>query len=202
MISFPRPFQASMQRVKAVLLGVALALFLSPIVIMAPSDAEAQQGTPGARSTGYTLGQGDKVRVTVFGEEELSGEYSIDPTGTLSLPLVGGVQVGGLGLRQAEAAVIGLLSEGYLRDPRVSIEVLTYRPFYILGEVRNPGEYEYVEGMTVLTAVAIAGGFTYRADEDEAVVISHNDPNSEEREVKVNYRLQPGDVIRIEESFF
>ena len=104
-----------------------------------PADTASAAVTPDGEPAGYTLGTGDKVRVTVFGEENLSGEFEIDSTGKISMPLVGDVRIGGLPPRDAEKAIADTLSQGYLANPRVNVEVLNYRPFYIIGEVNTPG---------------------------------------------------------------
>ncbi len=150
----------------------------------------------------YTLGSGDKVRVTVFGEEDLSGEFEVSGAGVVSLPLIGAVPAQGNSIKQLEDLVEAKLADGYLRNPRVTIEVLNYRPFYVMGEVKEPGSYPYVSGMTVLNAVALAGGFTYRADEDDIRLIRSSDRSERERTVGLNAVVLPGDVVRVEERFF
>jgi protein involved in polysaccharide export with SLBB domain len=148
---------------------------------------------------GYRLGSGDEVRVTVFGHENLSGEFQVDGLGNLSLPLVDSVEVGGLTAPRAEEAIAEVLARGYLIDPQVSVEVLGYRPFYTLGEVESPGSYPYVSGMTVLNAVALAGGFTYRTDED-GVCLSRGPDRT--FEAGGTTRVLPGDVIQVGERWF
>jgi polysaccharide export outer membrane protein len=157
---------------------------------------------PGAPSAdGYRLGTGDKVRVTVYGEPDLSGEFQVDGSGFVRLPLVGQVVASGHTLREFEGDVAARLSDGYLRAPRVSAEVVNYRPFFILGEVNKPGEYPYVNGMNVVTAVALAGGFTYRADEGD-VYIRRNGSAEEEYPADETTAVMPGDIIRVTERFF
>ena len=150
----------------------------------------------------YTLGAGDKVKLTVYGEPDLSGEFQIDGTGKAALPLIGNVQLGGLSLRDAEARVTSALKPNYLKDPKVNIEVLNYRPFYILGEVKNPGSFPYVDGMTVLNAVALAGGFTYRARESSMTITRATDPTHQEQEANPDTPIMPGDIVRVPERFF
>lgn len=150
----------------------------------------------------YRLGSGDQVRVIVFGEEDLSGEFVVDGAGMVSLPLVGEVPAGGKTLQEFRSEVEARLSDGYLTDPRVSAEVLNYRPFYILGEVEESGEYPYTDGLTVMNAVARAGGFTYRAN-TRVVYIKRADTNQEvELPLTATVRVMPGDTIRIAERFF
>lgn len=168
------------------------------------ATATTTAGAPaaGAADTSYQLDTGDKVHVTIFGETDLSGDYDVDGSGYIRLPLVGQIQAAGLTLLQVEDKVQRKLSSGYLKDPKVSIEVINYRPFYIIGEVNKPGEYPYASGMNVLTAVAVAGGFTYRAD-DSDVYIRHKGSTEEVSETAdQTTKIKPGDIIRVAERFF
>jgi polysaccharide export outer membrane protein len=149
----------------------------------------------------YHLGSGDKVRVTVYGEKDLSGEFDVAGTGKVSLPLIGQVQAAGLTLGDFEDAISGKLKEGYLTNPKVNVEVLNYRPFYIMGEVGKPGEYPYTNGMNVLNAVAVAGGFTYRANQDQVYITRGGDKESAYA-LSQSVRVLPGDIVRIPERFF
>ncbi|MEM6664208.1 MAG: polysaccharide biosynthesis/export family protein [Pseudomonadota bacterium] len=151
-----------------------------------------------AESTG--LGPGDKVRIVVFGEEDLSGEFELDGKGVFSMPLIGPVDGNVTGPRDLEARIAAMLRDGYLTNPKVSIEVLTYRPVYVLGEVNAPGSYPYKTGMTVLTAAAMAGGFTYRADEDEIEVSRGG--SGPAKVMPADTVIRPGDIIRVHERFF
>ena len=148
----------------------------------------------------YAVGSGDKLRMTVFNEQELSGEFVVASDGTLALPLIGTVEAVGLTTRELEKRVADHFRDGYLRDPRVSIEVLNYRPFYIYGEVRNGGEYPYAVSMTILTAVALAGGYSYRADTRRVLITREG----KKVEVPATESLQilPGDIVEIPERFF
>lgn len=150
----------------------------------------------------YALGPGDRIRVTVFGHEDLSGEFTVSETGTVSLPLAGTLALGGLGLDEAERTAADALRPDYLIDPRVAIEVTEYRPFYIIGEVNEPGAYPYVNGMTVNEAVALASGFTYRAKRKRVTVIRASDPGREERPIPVTDPVLPGDVVKVLERLF
>lgn len=163
-----------------------------------PMCASAEAGArPGLES--YVLGPGDAVRMTVFRHENLSGEFEIDGTGTLAVPLLGDIDAGGLTTTAlADRIAAGLEKQQYLVDPRVSIEVLTHRPFYVMGEVAAPGEYEYQSGMTVTGAVAVAGGYTYRADEDD-VVIRRKDCAVP---ATPSTRVLPGEVVMVPERLF
>jgi protein involved in polysaccharide export with SLBB domain len=148
----------------------------------------------------YTLGVGDRLRVIVYGEDDLSGEFEVGSQGTVNLPLIGEVIAAGSSVSTLEDGVELELMQGYLKSPTVSIEVLNYRPFYILGEVNEPGSYPYINGITVLNAVALAGGFTYRAD-DEDILLSRS-TNGEQIQVTIDTPLLPGDIVRVEERFF
>ncbi|MDW7712454.1 MAG: polysaccharide biosynthesis/export family protein [Deferrisomatales bacterium] len=164
-------------------------------------------GTPGAGANdslhdSYLLGSGDRVRVSVFGEPDLSGEFEVDGTGMVALPLIGELGAAGGSVRQLEQALRDALADGYLVDPRVSVEVLNYRPFYILGEVKSPGKYPYVSGMSVLNAVAMAGGYTHRAREGRAEITRGGDPGNVVKNAPPATPVYPGDIIRIPERFF
>jgi protein involved in polysaccharide export with SLBB domain len=150
----------------------------------------------------YRLGPGDKVRVIVYGEQDLTGEYFVSGAGTVSLPLIGILSVSGHTLDQFKADVEDAYRKGYLKDPSVAVEVLSYRPFYILGEVNKPGEYPYTNALTVLNAVATAEGFTYRAN-TRVVFIKHAREKIEHKEkLTSDAPVEPGDTIRIAERFF
>ena len=150
----------------------------------------------------YRLDSGDKLRVTVFGQESLTGSYSVDGSGNLAIPLIGSVRARGATTTELRARVAGLLARDYLRQPDVSIEIEAYRPFFILGEVKNPGQYPYVNGMSVQTAVAIAGGYTPRARTD-AVEITRNFGNQPQvGYAHVYAAVRPGDTINVQERFF
>lgn len=149
----------------------------------------------------YVLGAGDKLRLIVYGEQDLSGEFDVTGTGKVSLPLIGQVQAAGLTLEQFEKEVGGKLSQGYLTSPKVSAEVLNYRPFYIIGEVEKPGQYPYTSDMTVLNAVAVAGGFTYRANTG-TVYITRGKGSETQYQASQQVKVLPGDIVRVPERFF
>ncbi|KAF3983301.1 MAG: polysaccharide export protein [Methylococcales symbiont of Hymedesmia sp. n. MRB-2018] len=133
-------------------------------------------------SYNYTLDVGDKIRITVFNQKDLTGEYVIDGSGGLSLPLIGAVTAKGLSLKDLEK-IIHTLKPNFLLNPKVSVQVLNYRPFYILGEVEKPNSCPYVNGMTYLNAVAITGGFTYRAKDDRVFVVHNHKPKQDETQM-------------------
>jgi polysaccharide export outer membrane protein len=151
---------------------------------------------------GYKLGAGDQFRVTVFRHEDLSGQFQVDGEGFFAMPLVGEIQGGGLSSRQLETEIEKRLKDGgFLVNPQVGVEVLNYRPFYIVGEVNKPGSYQYVNGMTVINAVALAGGFTYRADQDD-IIINRGGSHGPEVEALLDSEVLPGDIINVTERFF
>jgi polysaccharide biosynthesis/export protein VpsN len=155
-----------------------------------------------ADSVAYRLGSGDKVRVTVFGEKDLSGDFEVNDQGIVALPLIGPVQVAGKTINEVEAVITQKYGKNYLVNPRVNVEVLNYRPFYILGEVQKPGSYPYVGGMTVLNAIALAGGYTPRADRDDIKIKRAATPSAGEQPVTENSVVLPGDVVSVPERFF
>lgn len=153
-------------------------------------------------NTPYELGAGDEIRVIVFGEDDLSGEFEVDGTGRISMPLIGSVEIGGLVIGDAETRIVGMLADGYLVTPRVNIEVLNYRPFYIIGEVKSPGSYPYVSGMTVLEAVAYGSGFTPRANKKKIEITRRQGGETIKFTVDTDAVVLPGDTVRVTERFF
>lgn len=152
----------------------------------------------------YGLGPGDKVRVTVYGEEKINGEYLVGPDGAIALPLIGIVVARGHTVRDMQREVTRRLADGYLLDPRVSIDVLTYRPFYILGEVNRPGPYPATDALSVAQAVAIAGGYTYRANSTRVFIRRGDGKREETYPVRDNRPvwILPGDTVRVGERYF
>lgn len=167
--------------------GVGLAGVLS----LGPAFADQPQ---------HELTAGDKVRVTVFGETELSGEFELDGYGTFAMPLIGPIKALSMDARGLESRIATILRDGYLRDPRVNVEVLSLRPIYILGEVNQPGSYPYRAGLSVLNAAAMAGGFTYRADEDDIVI--KRGGKGDAKATELESLVRPGDIIRVKERLF
>jgi polysaccharide export outer membrane protein len=170
----------------------------------AGADATGSGGSgPGDRILeDYRLGSGDKVRVNVFGEQALTGEFQVSGGGMISLPLIGDMRAAGLTVAEFQRSVEEGLKQGYLLDPKVSAEVLTYRPFFVLGEVGSPGTYPYTNGLTVLNAVATAGGFTYRADTKRVYIRRAGGGDEEVYQLTTSTAVAPGDTIRIGERFF
>jgi polysaccharide export outer membrane protein len=150
----------------------------------------------------YNTGSGDRIKVNVFGHTDLSGQFLIDGSGSIAMPLIGDLDVGGLSVRDIEKAIVAKLKPDYLKNPRVSVEVMNYRPFYILGEVKRPGSYPYVSGMTVINAVALGGGYTYRARENRIYITRATDRKREKKPARHDTVVLPGDVVEVPERFF
>lgn len=150
----------------------------------------------------YTLDAGDKLRVVVFGQDGISNSYVVDAGGKVNLPLVGAINARGLTNQQLAAAITARLKQGYVRDPHVSVEVDTYRPFFILGEVATPGQYPYVANLTAETAVAIAGGFAPRAFKTTVELTRKTGGRQIRTEVPLEYPVRPGDTILVKERWF
>lgn len=170
------------------LLRYVLLLLLLPMIAIA--------------SDSYRLGAGDRLKITIFDEPDLSGEFELDGAGGVALPLIGQMQALELSPRELEKRIEAKLLDGYLLRPRVSIEVLSYRPFYIMGEVNQPGSYPYRAGLNVLNAAALAGGFTYRADEDDIEISRETTAGGGRFEAAPMTEVMPGDVIRVKERLF
>ena len=165
------------------------------------SDAVAAPA-PAANLQDYRLGAGDHIRVMTFNEASLTGEFEISSAGTISLPLIGDVHAAGATTVDLQNRITAALKDGFINNPSVSVQVLTYRPFYILGEVNKPGQYPYTSAATVLNAVATATGFTYRANTHK-VMIKHAGEAAEKLYLlDASTEVSPGDTIRILERHF
>lgn len=145
---------------------------------------------------------GDKLRVTVFGEDKLSGDYQVDAAGYVSLPLAGSVQVAGKTAPQLQQALENKFKVSYLRNPQITVEVLAFRPFYVLGEVQKPGEYPFRIGLNVLSAIAIAGGGTFRADTSKVLIQRSGFNDIREYPQSPTIKIMPGDLIKVPERYF
>ena len=185
-------------------IGWLAVLLAACVSVFAFAGAAAAQGeaTTLRDVAAYKLGAGDKIRVITFGEEALTGEFQVGGSGNVSLPLIGEVAAVGLTIPEFQKAVETALKQGYLRDPKVSVEVLNYRPFYILGEVNKPGEYPYTNGLTVMNAVATAEGFTYRANTKRVFIKRADSEKEQEFPLNSMTPVAPGDTIRVAERFF
>ena len=163
----------------------------------------AQVQTVATNNAAYNLGNGVRLRVTVFGEEDMSGEFLVDGTGQVSIPLVGEVPAAGRSVREFQRELEArLLDGGILLKPRVSAEVINFRPYYILGEVGLPGEYPYTDSLTVLNAVATAQGFSYRANKKVIGIRGIDDAEEQRVRLSPDLKVRPGDTIRVLERVF
>jgi polysaccharide export outer membrane protein len=177
-------------------------VFLFVLLALSGTAAAQVDTAETADEQGYRLGAGDRVYVTVFNQDDLTGEFVLDGDGRFSMPLIGTVVAKGLTPRELETLLVSRLKPDYLVNPRVSIEVRNYRPYYLIGEVRTTGSFAYVDGITYLKAIAMAGGYSYRAKKDIVFVIRGDDPEQEEIKLDVNEKVQPGDIIRVAERLF
>ena len=180
---------------------VSVAPAPGPAVVAMPVAAVAP--LPAADiGAGYLLDSGDRLRVVVFGQDGLSNSYMVDAAGNITMPLIGAVAARGIGTAELARSVAARLRNGFIREPHVAIEVETYRPFFILGEVTFPGQYPFVPNMTVETAVAIAGGFTPRAYHFDVKLVRTMGGQTHRVAVPLTTPVRPGDTITIEERWF
>ena len=170
----------------------------------APAVAAVSAAAPTAADavSVYQLDSGDRLRIVVFGQDGLSNSYTVDAAGNITMPLIGAVPARGTSTSELAGAIGTRLRNGFIREPHVAIEIESYRPFFILGEVTYPGQYPYVPNMTVETAVAIAGGFTPRAYRWNVKVARNQAGQVYRMEVPLTYTLRPGDTITIDERWF
>jgi polysaccharide export outer membrane protein len=196
---------AMQQRSSSAGLTLHILLFVFAIAgISAGVSVHASAQTPPSASSAdsYILGPNDRIRLKVYGESDITGEYEIDNTGQVSIPLAGHIKAAGATTKQLEKSIASALSKGIVRDPRVNVEIAQYRPYYILGEVKKSGEYPYRHGLTVMDAVASAGGFTYRANENKVFLRRSGAGAEETYPLDAPVPVFPGDNIRIPERFF
>jgi polysaccharide biosynthesis/export protein len=174
----------------------------SPRAYAAAPGAYAAAPMPAAYDAAYRLDAGDRLRVVVYGQEGLTNTYAIDAGGSITMPLIGAVPARGRTPAGLASEITGKLRNGYIRDPSVAVEIESYRPFFILGEVAAPGQYPYVPNMSVESAVAIAGGFSPRARRD-SVTLTHTDGAGSMRVVvPLGTALSPGDTVQVGERWF
>ncbi len=190
-----------------------LAMFLSVAALLAGcagrgGDLPLQSASAAGRDQAapvdatYQLGVGDQVALAVYGETDLSRTYAINPNGTIEVPLIGVVAARGLTIDRLSAQVRDRLADGFLRNPSVTGSIVTYRPFYILGEVNKPGQYQYQTGMTLEGAVALAGGYSYRAQQNHVFIRPETGGGEAKVEATAGLAVRPGDTIRVAERFF
>ena len=173
------------------------------LVLAACSPGRDLQPIPAYQAGAYRLGVGDLLRVLTFGEDQLTGEFRVNDQGNIAMPLIGALPATGRSPRELEIDIGRALTKGdFLKNPHVTVEVIAYRPIFVLGEVAKPGQYAYQPGMTFLTAVAVAGGFTYRAVEDYGEAVRTSKGVATTGRVSTDTFLAPGDVIRVLERYF
>jgi len=175
-----------------------------PIVPGPPAAAMAQApaAEPVIEQPAYMLDSGDKLRVVVFGQEGLSNSYSVDAAGMITMPLIGPVPARERTTTGLSRAIAEKLRNGYIREPHVAVEIEAYRPFFILGEVTAPGQYPYVANMTAETAIAIAGGFTPRAEKKTVEVSRSAERQLYRGRVPLAFQIRPGDTVLVRERWF
>ncbi|MEH6587327.1 MAG: polysaccharide biosynthesis/export family protein [Halioglobus sp.] len=156
-----------------------------------------------AQESAYTLNSGDSIRIYVYGEADLTFDnLLIGQNGRIAYPFLGELKVTGKTPAQLQQSLIDGLQPDYLIDPRISVSIVKYRPFFVNGEVKRPGGVDFQPGLTLRKAISLAGGFTERANKKQVLVISDGDPNRKEQEVGLDYKVQPGDIFTVEDTFF
>jgi protein involved in polysaccharide export with SLBB domain len=156
-----------------------------------------------AQSEGYPLSSGDSIRIYVYGEPDLTFErLLIGQNGRISYPFLGELKVIGNTAAQLQQKLINGLKPDYLVDPRISVSVVKYRPFFVNGEVKSPGGVDFQPGLTLRKAISLAGGFTERANKKQVLVIADSDASLKEQKVGLDYRVQPGDIFTVQDTFF
>jgi polysaccharide biosynthesis/export protein len=199
--SAPRPVAAAPAPVAAQAMPAPVP---PPIVTGPPAAAMAQApaAEPVIEEPAYRLDSGDKLRVVVFGQEGLSNSYSVDAAGMITMPLIGPVPARERTTTGLSRAIAEKLRNGYIREPHVAVEIEAYRPFFILGEVTAPGQYPYVANMTAETAIAIAGGFTPRAEKKTVEVSRSAERQLYRGRVPLAFQIRPGDTVLVRERWF
>jgi polysaccharide export outer membrane protein len=166
-----------------------------------PRNVANVAGQPMAEA-GYTLGPGDKVKITVFNEPELSGEYQLDGNGNIRFPLIGMIRGVGYTAGALEGWLRAALVPNYVRDPRINVEIMAYRPIYVVGAVVKPGQYTYVNDMTLAQAVALAGGFNREAKESTVYVRHEGETTEQAAPAGAPLLIRPGDTVRVSTTWF
>ena len=182
--------------------GNAPTLDSRPTAALSAAPTASTTGAPDLASNDYKLGSGDRIWVLVFGESNLSGEFEVGAAGTIDMPLIGSVPAMGVTVGQLQSDVTTRLRNGYLNDPKVSVQVLNYRPFFITGEVQKTGEFPYKAGLTVQDAIGVAGGYTYRANTGRVYIRRAGAAQEVSVDLTQRINVNPGDSIRVPERFF
>jgi polysaccharide export outer membrane protein len=169
---------------------------------LGPVTEAEQKAIIAAASASPKLQSGEKIRITVYGEPSLSGDYQIDPSGFVSLPLAGPLKAEGLTQGELEQALAKKFRSEYLKNPKVTVTITEFRPFYIIGEIEKPGAYPYTSGLNVLSAIAIAGGTTYRASKSSILIQHPGESGLREYPLTAAVPILPGDIIKIPQRYF
>jgi polysaccharide export outer membrane protein len=175
---------------------------ITSILLLLISGSVVANGEVVDDGSEYRLSVGDRIMVTVFGHEDLSGEFEVSGSEVISMPLIADIAAAGLTANELEESIVSALRPDYLKNPSVSVEVINYRPIYVLGEVASPGSYPYTNRMTVVNAIATAGGFTYRAKKKAVIIRREEGDRTIELEASLDTAVLPGDVLEIPERFF
>lgn len=180
-----------------------LSIFIVALLLPLAGCASTRPATYAIDTQGpYQLDTGDSVRVTVYGDAELSNTYRVDDSGAIAFPLVGPVTVRGTTTQAAAGRLASALANGYMRNPNVAVEIAEYRPFFIQGEVKNAGQFPYVYGMSVRAAISVSGGFSDTADRARAVIYRRQGGEMVKTTVDLDFPIRPGDTIVILERWF
>ena len=190
-----------MHRVVLCSAALAVALLVSGCAANSLSEAE-KQSMAAAATAPAKLQPGDKIKITVYGEDKLSGDFQLDQSGQISLPLAGTITAQGLTQSELEQALAKKFRSQYLKDPKVTVTIATLEPYYMIGEVTKPGQYPYQSGLNVLTALAVAGGPTYRANRNTVQIQRHGETSMHDYPISTTVPILPGDVIKVPERYF
>lgn len=205
----PGPFSSILVKCCAVaaLLALGACADSDPTPIVSDTSTQALSLAPnggggGTNSADYRLGPNDRTRIIVFGQPNLTGEFSLDGNGVLAFPLIGNIDANGMTPRELQTAIAKKLDPEYMRNPSVSVEVATHRPFYVVGEVQKPGSYPYVTDLTLLDAVATAGGQTYRANMSNFWIKRRVNGQIVRVQASQESQIHPGDTVIVRERYF
>lgn len=174
---------------------------ITAVLLLLPLGSFSLENTVGMDSD-YRMSTGDKVRIQVYGEEDLNLETTVSDNGEISYPFLGPLKVAGLTPQELAQLIAGKLEGDYLVNPKVSVDIIEYRLFYVNGEVQSPGGYPFQPGITVRKAISLAGGFKERAAKDKIFVIRDDNPQAQPAPLHLDDKIRPGDIITVEESFF
>lgn len=181
---------------------IALLMALSVLAACMGQAPLSGGSAPAPTAEAFKLSPGDKLKIVTYGEQSLSGDFEVSPAGTIVFPLIGEVKAAGLQSEELTRAIEAKLADGFLLEPKVSAQVTSFRPIYVLGEVRKPGEYPYTQGLTIRGAVAKADGFTYRANEKKVFLKRAGETGEKVYPLTADFPVLPGDTIRFAERYF